>query len=182
MKRQTLILLICLLMTVVLTPGFAGPQDPPEVSKAVDSNGVPLPGQMIVPVPERLETGNSATITPPAVTAVDPNVVTLIGQLDEDLVLGYLEDLVAFGPRVTGSQAVDKARRLTKDVESKGAVLDLPEVFRDRMSAQPNVVAQTAIDIMAEKRGLEENKPDQACAKQKNGGWFWDGFSNSLNF
>jgi hypothetical protein len=109
MKRQTLTLLICLLMTVVLAPGFAGPQDPPEVSKAVDRNGAPLPGQMIIPSPERPEAVSSTMMTPPSVTAVDPNVVTLIGQLDEDLVLGYLEDLVAFGPRVTGSQAVDKA-------------------------------------------------------------------------
>jgi hypothetical protein len=111
MKRQTLTLLICLLMTASLfaVAGFAGSQDPPEVSKAVDTNGAPLPGQMIVPVPERPDSGFSTTLTPPTVTAADPNVITLIGQLDEDLVLGYLEGLVAFGPRVTGSQAVDKA-------------------------------------------------------------------------
>lgn len=39
------------------------------------------------------------------------DVVELIEQLDEDMMLGYLENLTAFGPRVTGQPACEEAGR-----------------------------------------------------------------------
>ena len=36
-------------------------------------------------------------------------IIEILESIDEELILGYLEDLVAFGPRVTGSQAVADA-------------------------------------------------------------------------
>jgi hypothetical protein len=39
----------------------------------------------------------------------DENVVSLIQQLDEEIYLDYLEDLVAFGPRVTATEACENA-------------------------------------------------------------------------
>jgi hypothetical protein len=40
---------------------------------------------------------------------VDDNIISLIQQLDENLYLGYLENLTAFGPRVTTTQECDDA-------------------------------------------------------------------------
>jgi aminopeptidase YwaD len=39
----------------------------------------------------------------------DVNIVQLIQQLNETIILGYLENLTAFGPRLTGTEACDQA-------------------------------------------------------------------------
>ena len=39
----------------------------------------------------------------------DENIVSLIQQIDEDLYLGFLENLTSFGPRVTATQACEDA-------------------------------------------------------------------------
>ena len=36
-------------------------------------------------------------------------IIDILENIDEDLIVGYLEDLVSFGPRVTGSSACDAA-------------------------------------------------------------------------
>jgi hypothetical protein len=43
----------------------------------------------------------------PATTDID--IITLISQLNETMILGYLEDLTAFGPRETGSESCIQA-------------------------------------------------------------------------
>ena len=89
------------------------------VSRDVDAGGVPLPGSMV-----RLPPGTgTATARAPAVDASrltakigrNLDVVTLIDQLDEELVLHYLEDLVDFGPRVTESNACQQAGQYIYD-------------------------------------------------------------------
>jgi len=48
-------------------------------------------------------------------------IIEILDSIDEDLILGYLEDLVAFGPRVTGSQAVaDAGEYIYEEFESYG--------------------------------------------------------------
>ena len=42
-------------------------------------------------------------------TSFDERVVSLIQQLDETIYLGYLENLTAFGPKVTSSKACEEA-------------------------------------------------------------------------
>ena len=39
----------------------------------------------------------------------DENIVSIIQQIDEDLYLGFLENLTSFGPRVTATQACEDA-------------------------------------------------------------------------
>ena len=73
----------------------------------------PMPGHMVRPYsgpatpdvirPERSDLLSSA----PA--AASQEIIDLIEQVDVNLVRGYLEDLVDFGPRVTGSQACEDA-------------------------------------------------------------------------
>lgn len=40
---------------------------------------------------------------------VDDNIVSLIEELNEEIILGFLENLTSFGPRVTGTEACDKS-------------------------------------------------------------------------
>jgi hypothetical protein len=47
--------------------------------------------------------------------AVDPDVITLINQLDHELVLDYLEDILSFGPRVTNTSPCDRAAEYILD-------------------------------------------------------------------
>jgi aminopeptidase YwaD len=42
-------------------------------------------------------------------TTTDVNIVELLQQLNESLLLGYLENLTSFGPRKTGTEACDQA-------------------------------------------------------------------------
>ena len=41
--------------------------------------------------------------------SIEETIIEILENLDEDLILGYLEDLVAFGPRVTGTNACHQA-------------------------------------------------------------------------
>lgn len=42
-------------------------------------------------------------------SSVDVNIIELLQQLNESLILGYLENLTSFGPRETGTEACDQA-------------------------------------------------------------------------
>ena len=55
------------------------------------------------------------------VQSMSDTVIEIIQQMDQDLILGYLEDLVAFGPRVTGEQAcLDAGDYIYNEFESMG--------------------------------------------------------------
>ena len=72
----------------------------------------PIPGEMKNDeLPIRGEIGPSFGVyyhEPERVT-LDDNIIALIEQLDEELLLNYLENLTAFGPRVTGTSACEEA-------------------------------------------------------------------------
>ncbi len=125
MKRITLVTgIFAMLLGLILTPDITawavGSDDPAAtVTRKVDANGVPLPGAMVAQPP-----GTQTTLQrTPAVDASprtaslswNPAVAALIDQLDEDLVLEYLEDLVDFGPRVTGTNACSQAGQYIYD-------------------------------------------------------------------
>jgi aminopeptidase YwaD len=44
-------------------------------------------------------------------TASNGNIIELLQQLNESLILGYLENITAFGPRLSGTEACDQAGR-----------------------------------------------------------------------
>ena len=55
------------------------------------------------------------------VQSMSDTVIEIIQQMDQDLILGYLEDLVAFGPRVTGEQGcLDAGDYIYNEFESMG--------------------------------------------------------------
>lgn len=47
--------------------------------------------------------------------SLDVDIVELLEQLNESLILGYLEDLTSFGPRLSGTEACDQAGRYLYD-------------------------------------------------------------------
>jgi hypothetical protein len=57
-----------------------------------------------VEVPYRL-----TAMHPIAPTTTDIDIVELLQQLNESLILGYLENLTSFGPRLSGTEACDQA-------------------------------------------------------------------------
>ena len=102
MKRQTICILVCtLLITMIATPIMGIP---------INSTNTPYPGCIDVEDFILKET-YSVQITTPLETTVSYNedLVALFQQLDEDIYLGYLENLTAFGPRVTGTSECDDA-------------------------------------------------------------------------
>jgi aminopeptidase YwaD len=84
-----------------------------QYSDAFDERGLgPIPGDMENDkLPERNRLVSSVEISHHEFkpVTIDNNIVTLIQQLDEDLILDYLEDITAFGPRVTGTTACEQA-------------------------------------------------------------------------
>lgn len=47
--------------------------------------------------------------------SADVDIIELLQQLNESLILGYLEDLTSFGPRLSGTEACDQAGRYLYD-------------------------------------------------------------------
>jgi len=94
---------------ILAVPGL---QANPQVTDDPDR---PIPGEMVIPQPTidpalRLQSHPSSFgLTGPMTTSA--NVVDLIYQIDEALLQSYLEALVSFPPRVTGSQACKDARK-----------------------------------------------------------------------
>ena len=126
MNKKIIGIFICMLLIGYAIPvlGLAGEpnnatityQDPNQsyrlkVEHLNDGRLPPDPGEM----PEGFvikESGNiQRTSNPPDRTILsdDETIIEILEDLDEALVLGYLEDLVAFGPRRTGTPACQAA-------------------------------------------------------------------------
>jgi len=126
MNKKIIGIFICMLLIGYAIPvlGLAGDpnnatiayQDPNQsyrlkVEHLNDGRLPPDPGEM----PEGFiikESGNiQRTSNPPDRTILsdDETIIEILEDLDEALVLGYLEDLVAFGPRRTGTPACQAA-------------------------------------------------------------------------
>ncbi len=126
MNKKIIGIFICMLLIGYAIPvlGLAGEpnnatiayQDPNQsyrlkVEHLNDGRLPPDPGEM----PEEFvikESGNiQRTSNPPDRTILsdDETIIEILENLDEALVLGYLEDIVDFGPRVTGTTACQLA-------------------------------------------------------------------------
>ena len=70
----------------------------------------PAPGYMSIP-PWTIFKETTVFHQPPEKIAatMDDIVISMLEQVDETIYLGYLEDLISFGPRVTGSDACEAA-------------------------------------------------------------------------
>jgi len=125
MKKLTICSMVCVLMVSSVLPmtGLLASSSPTIVNDA----NPPLPGCM---KEDYLDLkGNHITRTDKVYREVtqrgyNEDVVSLIQQIDESMMLGYLENLTAFGPRVTATAACDEAGKYIYN-EFKGMGLDV---------------------------------------------------------
>jgi len=97
MKQPYSIAMLVLIALLALAPIAAGQQ-------VFRDHG---PNDGIVDLAAALAT--QSTLAGPQTLTVSTDIEYLIQQLDQDFVMNYLEDLVAFGPRVTGTTACHDA-------------------------------------------------------------------------
>jgi hypothetical protein len=128
MRNKIGILIAFMLLSAYILPlsGIASEQDKAIfiIQNPKEVRGPPDPGHL----PEDFEWPGifhniPRKVDPPDVTveSMDDTIIEIIEQIDESLVLGYLEDLVDFGPRVTGSQACwDAGDYIYDEFESMG--------------------------------------------------------------
>jgi len=115
--RNKIVILIAFMLLIAYTLPISGIASEPDKVIIVFQNpkeirGPPDPGHL----PEGFVFPGvfhnvPRTVDPPDVTveSIDDTIVEILQQIDESLVLGYLEDIVDFGPRVTGTQACQDA-------------------------------------------------------------------------
>lgn len=126
MKKIIGVLLICMLLTTFVLPASAIFNDMNILLKNQDPNSgrlPPDPGDMAPGfVLEYIQEAPINSNQPRTNFNFDEDtIIEILESIDEDLILGYLEDLVAFGPRVTGSQAVaDAGEYIYEEFESYG--------------------------------------------------------------
>jgi hypothetical protein len=126
MKKIIGVLVICMLLTTFVLPASAIFNDINILLKNQDPNSgrlPPDPGDMAPGfVLEYIQEAPIKSNQPRTIYNFDEEaIIEIIESIDEDLILGYLEDLVAFGPRVTGSQAVaDAGEYIYEEFESYG--------------------------------------------------------------
>ena len=75
----------------------------------------------------------------PATT--DVNIIELIQQVDEPLILGYLKNLTAFGPRETGTESCDLAAHYLYDTFSAMGLVVAYKNYTDNAVSGSNVEA-----------------------------------------
>jgi len=100
-------IILFIITCLLITPGYSLAGTP-----TISLNGTPPKPAFIenkedlvdVKVIHRLSPSH-----PMSPTTTDVNIVELLQQLDEPLLLGYLENLTSFGPRVTGTEGCDQA-------------------------------------------------------------------------
>ena len=118
MKKKTIGIIICIfLITAALLPtsGFAVNASkinkPLFITNQKDPVISPLPGHMKSDLPNLPVSYQIIQEIPSEIESIayDDDIISLFQQLDEDLYLGYLENLTAFGPRVTGTEECDDA-------------------------------------------------------------------------
>lgn len=117
-KIEAIIVLMLAITLVIPISGFATePRIIPNInqtfSQPFDYRGPqPIPGDMSFPFPIHEGPENIEKISRRHNTDTVSNsdiIIDMIQQLDEPLILDYLEDLVAFGPRVTETPACEQA-------------------------------------------------------------------------
>jgi hypothetical protein len=126
LKKKISILLIFILLITYTIPalGFTGEQnnktitfqEPDQdyrskVKHLDDSRLPPIPGEIPSDFVFESKQADKIISNPPKKTlqSDEETIIDILENLSEDLILGYLEDLVAFGPRVTNTSACKAA-------------------------------------------------------------------------
>lgn len=128
MRNKIGILIACMLLIAYIVPISGVAREPNNIIIIVqDPNSErlpPDPGHL----PKDFEIPGvfhnmPRTVDPPdvVVESIDDTIVEILQQIDESLVLGFLQDIVDFGPRVTGTQACwDAGDYIYDEFESMG--------------------------------------------------------------
>jgi hypothetical protein len=100
-------IIIFIITGLLIIPGYTfaetpniSPDSTPPIPTYVE-NKADLVNVQIIHHPSQIHPMSPAT--------TDTDIVELIKQLNETLILGYLENLTSFGPRVTGTEGCDQA-------------------------------------------------------------------------
>lgn len=116
MIKKMLCLLFCMLVIVTVFPSSGFSLQASErnglITKSVSTEEVlsvlhspPIPGYMSTPSHSQLITKNVISNHNVMLSVTNDIIIQMIEEIDESLILGYLENLTSFGPRVTGSGA-----------------------------------------------------------------------------
>jgi len=113
MRSKIGIFLACMLLITYIIPisGLATELNNNKIIYQDNDRLPPIPGE--IPSDFVFETKQTVqTVSNPPKKTLDSSedaIIEIIENMDENLYLGYLEDLVAFGPRVTGGSACENA-------------------------------------------------------------------------
>jgi len=106
MKSKNFVIIFCMVLVVASTFSAVGIKI--EKKDYEDQPSYPIPGDMngdtLPQKPALTKTAQTHKKTVTKVSTQD-NIISIIQQIDEDLFLGFLEELTSFGPRVTDTEA-----------------------------------------------------------------------------
>ena len=100
-------IIVFLITNLLIIPGYTLAGTP---SKSL--NGTPHKPAYIENIEDLIDVQvvpRPSPVCPLPPTTTDVNIIELLQQLNETLILGYLENLTSFGPRETGTEACDQA-------------------------------------------------------------------------
>ncbi len=124
MKNKKWIVIFC--VSTFLIAGFfpVGVAENYKIKEYFESNEPPLPGLMIGNEPifkVEIEKNNIKQYQKISPVSVSDNIVDIITQIDESMILGYIENLTSYGPRVTGETGcIDAAEYIYNEFSSMG--------------------------------------------------------------
>jgi len=110
MRKKIIGFLICLLLTTTFLP--VSSQTISHLNQPNSPISQPIPGDLKRPLSDFVTIDTSQKkLAPPRVFPqnIDDTIITMIESIDESLILGYLENLTDFRPRVTGTTACEEA-------------------------------------------------------------------------
>ncbi|MCX6663099.1 MAG: M28 family metallopeptidase [Euryarchaeota archaeon] len=106
-------IIVFLITSLLILPGYTLAGTP-----STSLNGTPHKPAYIENIEDLIDVQvvpRPSPVCPLSPTTTDVNIIELLQQLNETLILGYLENLTSFGPRETGTEACDQAAHYLYD-------------------------------------------------------------------
>ena len=124
MMKKILCIIFCMLMTITVIPATSFPVFVSSEITSQIKSAPPIPGDMTITRSNQdlLIIEKNGIIRPVVtISSINDIVIDILEQVDESVFLGYLEDIVSFGPRYTGtSSCVAAAEYIYNQFESMG--------------------------------------------------------------
>jgi len=126
-------IIVFLIISLLIIPGYTLAGTP---SKSL--NGTPHKPAYIENLEDLIDVQvvpRPSPVCPLPPTTADVSIIELLQQLNETLILGYLENLTSFGPRETGTEACDQAAHYLYDTfKDMGLAVRYHNYTDDRIS------------------------------------------------